>query len=278
MNEGLLAFQEVHYTSPGAATTLSGLSFSLGRGEFFAVLGAEASARQAVALLAAGLARPERGRVLIGGGPAGAREPDAAPRRAGLVFSAPGQGLIAATVREEVEIGLAWRGCEPKEAEARAEELLRQFALWELRARQPSTLSGGEKQRLAMAAALAAEPACLVLDEPTAMLDPVSAGTVVDAARDFARQGGGVLWLAGGMARGLPADQIALLHGGGIVWQGTPGALLRLGAGVEGWGLEPAPLVRLSAALGSLGLDLSFTHDSPGTLVEEICSVWTGSA
>lgn len=264
----LLSFIEVDFAPPGAATTLSGLSFAVHPGEFFALLGAEPGTRTAIALLAAGLMRPDRGRIAFCASPGEGRLP------VGLVFSSPGQGLFAATVMEEVRIGLDWRGLDEASAAARAEEVLRRFGLWEERERPPATLSGGEKQRLAIAAVAALEPLCLVLDEPTAMLDPAAASLVRAAARAAAEEGRGVLWLTGEPDEAFHADRIGVLVEGRLVWTGPPRAFFGGEVDLEAWGFPPPPLDRLSAALIRRGLPLAGRAATPARLVEEICSAW----
>ncbi len=256
----LLSFTEVFHRR-----TLSGLSLTLNRGEFFALLAGDGAARSDVALLAAGLIRPDRGEVKL---------PNATP---GLIFPVPGQGLIAATVLEEVRLGAVWRG-EPEDVvRQRSEGLLRQFGLWERRHQAPSTLSGGEKQRLAIAAALAADPSCLVMADPIGMLDPPGRRLVAATAKELARQGRGVLWLGDDPAQVLEADRLAVLSGGRVVWAGSPSDLAELGERLAEWGVHPLPLTALREALNRGGLALPGRGPTAAALVEEICSVWTRS-
>jgi len=270
VSSALLTFTDVSFAPAGAATTLSGLSFAVDHGEFLAVLGADSAARNSLALLAAGLARPDRGEVVFS--PRGSVANGAI--RAGLVFSVPGQSLLATTVLEEVRIGLEWQARGETEIATLTEAILRRFGLWEYRHQSPATLSGGEKQRLAIAAALALEPASLVLDEPTAMLDSSAAAVVREAAREATRDGRGLLWLTGDPADVLTADRVAILAGGTIVWTGPPGELGSLGRDFRGWGLRPLPVTALAEALVRLGLPLSTSAMTPEALGEEICSVW----
>ncbi|MGE5599727.1 MAG: ATP-binding cassette domain-containing protein [Bacteroidota bacterium] len=270
-NAPLLALEEVTYTPPGAReAALDGLSLALGAGEFLAVLGADGAAREAVALLAAGLVLPDRGRVII-------PETDEGQPAVGLVFPAPGQGLFAATVEEEVAVGLAWRNLPPARIAARTADALRQFNLWDLRHRSPATLSGGEKQRLAVAAALATDPRCLVLNDPAAMLDPAGTEAVLAAARRSAAENRGVLWITGSMDVVRTADRAAVLHGGRIIWLGRPADLWPRRGDLRGWGLRPPPLAELAGALAERGVSLRGAPMTPETMVEEICSVWSMS-
>ena len=270
MNPALLTFHDVSYAPAGAAATLSGLSFAVNHGEFFACLGADGAERSALALLAAGLAEPTEGLVEFGA----TGRPPVPGTEAGLVFSAPGQGLIAATVREEAAVGLAWQGLAEPEIAVRVERVLRRFDLWERGEQSPATLSGGEKQRLAMAAALALEPACLILDEPTAMLDPHGAAQVRAAAREMAADGRGVFWLTGDPAEALAADRVLVLSGGRLVWNGQPADLANREESLAEWGLRPLPLAALRRVLIERGVPLTGKPVSPQALVEELCSVW----
>ncbi len=271
MSPPLLTFHDVSYAPTGVAATLSGLSFAVSHGEFFACLGADGAARNALAMLAAGLIRPTGGLVEFGA----TGRPPVPGTEAGLVFSAPGQGLIGATVREEVAVGPTWLGLPESEIAGRVESVLRRLYLWDLGEQSPTTLSGGEKQRLALAAALAMEPACLILDEPTAMLDPRGAAQVRQAARETASSGRGVLWLTGDSAEALAADWVLILCGGLIVWSGQPADLANKEESLVEWGLRPLPLAALRRALIERGLPLVGKPIAPPELVEELCSIWT---
>ena len=135
MSPALLTFHDVSYAPAGVATTLSGLSFAVSHGEFLACLGADGAGRNALALLAAGLTKPTRGLVAFGG----INRSPVPGIEAGLVFSTPGQGLIAATVREEAAAGLAWQGLAEPEIAVRVERVLRRFGLWDLGEDRKST-------------------------------------------------------------------------------------------------------------------------------------------
>lgn len=264
----VLTFANVAFAPSGAIWTLSGLNLTVGRGEFFVLLAADSGARHAVAVLAAGLERPHGGSILR----------DAVNPRTGMVFPAPGQGLFAATAAEEVGVGLAWRGLNAREIEARTEFELRRFGLWERRGQSPASLSGGEKQRLAVAAALALDPGLLIMEEPTAMLDPAGAKAVRDAARAAADKGCGLLWLTGSSEIAQYGDRATILHGGKAVWTGNPRELSGLdGTTLASWGLSAPSLARLAAELQRLGLPLSGGAGEPQAVVEEICSHWSGS-
>ncbi|MGQ9779035.1 MAG: ATP-binding cassette domain-containing protein [Bacillota bacterium] len=234
-------------------------------------MAAEPAMLRIIGLLAAGLVLPDRGEVVLPAAGGDGSLPVA------IVFSSPGQGLFAATVAEEVAVGLRWAGWDEAAAAARTEEVLRRFGLWEERDRPPGSLSGGEKQRLAVAAALAARPLCLILDEPTAMLDHISAATVRAMAREAAAEGRAVLWLTGDPVEAVYADRVGLLGAHGLVWSGPPQELFARERRLAELGLSLPPLYRLSEALLRRGLPLRRpAADDPAALVEEICSVWKG--
>lgn len=269
MRPVLVRFVNITFTPPfPGARTLSGLNLTVAGGEFFLLLAAEAGFLRAVTLLAAGLARPEKGELYLPPAEEG-RTPVA------VVFSSPGRGILGASVAEEVAIGLRWAGWKEEAVGARTEEVLRRFGLWAERDRPPEDLSGGEKQRLALAAALAVRPRCLVLEEPTAMLDPGGADLVRAVAREAAGEGTAVLWLSSRPEEAVYADRVGVLGpAGNLLWSGLPVELWTTPRPAEA-GLVAPPLEVLRQALARRGLFLSpAAARQPEMLVEEICSIW----
>lgn len=157
------------------------------------VIGANGSGKSTLARLLNGLVLPTEGRVRVDGLDTG-RDARAVRRRVGFVFQDPDAQIVYPTVGEDVGFGLRNRGLGKHEVEERAEAVLRDYGLWELRDQPAHLLSGGEKQLLALAAVLVTEPAYLVLDEPTTLLDLPNSRRVA------------------GVLEGLPQPVVAVSH------------------------------------------------------------------
>lgn len=213
----------VTYTYPGAErSALSDLSFDLASGEIVAVAGAAGAGASTLLLVATGLA-PR----LVGGTLTGSRTIGA--RRCGIVFARPWTQLtgLCSTVRDEVAFGPASYGA-PREAvlEAAA-RALEKLGIAHLAARDPSHLSGGELQRVVVAATLALEPDLLALDDPAAELDPDAADALYAMLPALARSGTAILIATPDLERAAPvATRAIALERGRVVKDGAPAAVL----------------------------------------------------
>jgi energy-coupling factor transporter ATP-binding protein EcfA2 len=211
--------------APGAiAPLLDDVTFELPRGTRAALMGANGAGKSILLLALAG-AIPSRAR----------RRQVSAP--IGLVFQDPDIAWMAPTVAEEVQFALACRGVDAKRSAARAEQLLHRFGLDALANRSPETLSGGERQRLQLAIAVADEPRTLLLDEPTAHLDPVAAADVESALRDLVGSPEAIIRTTHDPEVAAASDRLLVIAGGRLVSDGDARALLASEPPRE-WGLQ----------------------------------------
>ncbi|HHV57954.1 MAG TPA: ABC transporter ATP-binding protein, partial [Firmicutes bacterium] len=231
----LVACEHLTYFYPGAAApALQAVELAVNPGEFLLVLGGSGSGKSTLLRFLAGLAPDFSGgrvcgRVLLGGRDmAGIRRRELA-RRIGFVFQDPGRSLLFRDLEAEVAFGLENAGLPPAEIRRRVAETISALGLSEYRGVPLPELSGGLRQKVTLAAALALRPDLLLLDEPTAELDPVAAVDFLHVLKDLNADFGLTVVLAEQRAdRCLPlADRVVVLEAGRIAWQGPPRALAR---------------------------------------------------
>jgi len=255
----LIDLSGVHFRYPGArADALADLDLVVHEGEFVAVVGANGSGKSTLARLLGGLDKPAAGRRALACGhdllaPEGRL---AARRDVGVLFQNPENQLVAEHVEDDVAFGLENLAWTAAAIQARVDEMLERFALTALRTREPHLLSGGQKQRTALAGVLAIPRRVLVLDEPTAMLDPAGRGEVLAAVTRLRAEGLTVVFITQEMDEAVGADRVVALERGAEVYAGDPAGLFgevelvrRLGLGL------PAP-GELALALAAAGRPL----------------------
>ncbi len=185
MSHHYLRFEQVGYRYPDGHEALHDLSFELTHGEKAALVGANGAGKTTLLLHADGLLLPTTGQVVVGGIPITRRTLPTIRRTVGYLFQQPDDQLFMPTVEEDVAFGPANMGRDDAEIERRVAEALAAVGATELRHRAPGRLSGGEKKRVAIATVLAMEPSILVMDEPTASLDPPARRQLLDLIRTF---------------------------------------------------------------------------------------------
>lgn len=200
------------------------LSLTVEAGEFVALVGANGSGKSTVAKLCNGMEKPTAGQVIVDGlCTADEKNTFEIRRRVGLVLQNPDNQLVASVVEEDVAFGPENLGVPPAEIRRRVDAALKAVGLYEERHRGPHQLSGGQKQRAAIAGILAMEPKCIVLDEPTAMLDPRGRREVLGALRYLHREKGiTVILITHYMEEAALADRMVVLDDGQAVLSGTP--------------------------------------------------------
>jgi energy-coupling factor transport system ATP-binding protein len=248
----VVVFESVSYRYRGdAPLALDGVSLRLEPGELVAVAGANGSGKSTLARLCDGLLTPSAGRVLVDGlDTADHRSMWDVRSRVGMVFQDPDDQIVGTVVEEDCAFGPENLGLPGPEIRRRVDDALLAVGLDGLQRREPHLLSEGQKQRLAIAGALAMRPRYLVFDEPTAMLDPAGRRSVLDITERLAHtEGHGVLVVSHDTAGVSRADRVIGLVAGRVIFDGPPEGLIGDPALLARVGLDLPPAARLAAAL-----------------------------
>jgi energy-coupling factor transport system ATP-binding protein len=272
----VIEIEGLSYRYPaGDRAALDGVDLAVGRGEFVAVVGPNGSGKSTLARVVGGLERPGEARravvcdcdLLSDAGRWDAR------RAVGVLFQDPENQIVGENVEEDLAFGLENLALPPAEIRARVDRVLTDFGLVDLRHREPHLLSGGQKQRTALAGVLAIPRRVLVLDEPTAMLDPAGREEVLTAVRREHAAGLTVVYVTQEMDEVLEADRVVVLEGGRVRFVGGPRELFGRPELGEGLGLGLPPAGAVSMALAARGRAL---HPVPLTLDELVSGLRDG--
>jgi energy-coupling factor transport system ATP-binding protein len=256
--------EDLSFSYPGSTrTALSRVGFTLSPGEYVGVVGPNGGGKSTLVRLMNGLLVPDSGRVLISG-----RDPSTQPfevrRHVGMLFQNPDNGLVAPFVEDDVAFGLENLGVPRPQMRDRVAAAIRAVGLEGYERREPHTLSGGEKQRVALAGLLAVEPEILVLDEPTSMLDAAGRTEVLERLEAL-RTEKTILHVTHHLEELVNADRILVLNGGELVADESPERLFS-DAVLLGENRLVLPVVPRLA----LGLGLPATSGTPQDLVGAI--------
>ena len=240
----------VHH--PGGIQALRGVDLDVARGEWVAIMGPNGSGKTTLARCLNALLLPTSGAVTIDGlSTAEEARHGEIRRRVGMVFQHPDDQLVAPTVESEIAFGLENHGVEPAVMRRRVEEVLRQFDLDNYRNHPPHLLSGGERQRLAVASAVAVRPRYLVLDEPTALLDPPSRRNLIAAVSGLWRRHGlTILQITQSPEEAARAERLLVLCAGRLIEDGPPSKVFSAGCRLRRVGLSVPFAVEAVEAAG----------------------------
>ncbi len=256
MSEKLIELKNVTFTYDGddeeekRQSALTDIDLTINKGEFVAVLGHNGSGKSTLAKLCNAVYEPTEGTVTVKGIVSGSEENDDKIRRVvGMVFQNPDNQIVATIVEDDVAFGPENLGIEPKEIRKRVDDALKSVNMYELRHREPHKLSGGQKQRVAIAGVLAMQTECIVLDEPTAMLDPMGRAEVMSTVHRLNKELGiTVVLVTHFMEEAVGADRIVVMDSGSVVMDGTPAEVFSQTDKVRECGLDipqPTELCRL---------------------------------
>jgi len=237
---------------------VNGVDLDVQPGQFIAVLGHNGSGKSTLAKHLNAILLPTEGTVWVDG--MDTRDEgklDRIRQTAGMVFQNPDNQIIATVVDEDVAFGPENMGVPTEEIIARVEESLKTVGMWEYKDRSPNRLSGGQKQRVAIAGVVAMEPKCIVLDEPTAMLDPVGRKEVIKAARKLNREKGvTIILITHYMEEVTDADHVIVMDQGEILMQGTPREVFSQVDKLKEHRLDVPQVTMLAHELRKQGLDV----------------------
>lgn len=249
---------DYEYENEAPQSVLRGVDLTVEKGSFVALLGHNGCGKSTLAKHFNAILLPTGGRVLV-------EEMDTADdqntypirRRVGMVLQNPDNQLVSTIVEEDVAFGPENLGLEPAEIRRRVDEALAVVDMTEYRDHSPHKLSGGQKQRIAIAGVLAMHPDCLVLDEPTAMLDPQGRQEVLDTVCRLNReQGMTVILITHYMEEAALADRVVVMDEGRVLADGTPRTIFADVDKMRAWGLDVPQPTALCSALRQQGIDI----------------------
>ena len=261
MSEKLIEFENVtmlYYDAEeeeyekNSAPALSNVDFSVEKGEFVAVLGHNGSGKSTLAKLCNAIYEPTSGTVRVKGIVADNDDKaDEVRRIVGMVFQNPDNQIVATVVEDDVAFGPENLGVEPTEIRRRVDEALKAVNMYDHRHREPHKLSGGQKQRVAIAGVLAMQTECIVLDEPTAMLDPMGREEVMNTVHRMNKEMGiTVVLITHFMDEAVKADRVVVMDSGRIVMQGKPREIFSRVEELRSHGLDVPQSTELCRVLG----------------------------
>ncbi|MDR1673959.1 MAG: energy-coupling factor transporter ATPase [Oscillospiraceae bacterium] len=238
--ETVITLKDVSFHYGDSANVLKNLNIEIKRGEFTAVVGRNGSGKSTFAKLLGAILLPTSGTVEVDGFDTLNEDNHSVIRRkAGMVFQNPDNQIVSSVVEEDVAFALENMGVEPKEMRKRVDDALNTVGLYEHRFHAPHQLSGGQKQRVAIAGIIAMRPECIILDEATAMLDPVGRQEVLQTLYKLIEQYGvTVLHITHYMNEAADADRVIVFDEGCVLLDGTPDEVFSQEESIKSAGLE----------------------------------------
>lgn len=273
----VIKIENLHYTYPGDdVESLKGVNLEIERGSFVAVLGHNGSGKSTLAKHLNAILLPTEGKVLIDGIDT-ADENNLLKIRStvGMVFQNPDNQIVANVVEDDVAFAPENLGVEPAEIRERVDNALKAVDMYEFRLHAPHLLSGGQKQRVAIAGVIAMQPEVIVLDEPTAMLDPKGRREVIDTVTKLCREKGiTIVLITHHMSECIDADRLIVMSNGDVVADGTPQEVFSQVELMHSEGLAVPATTELMWQLNNKGFNLPLTAlgiaDCAGQIAKEI--------
>lgn len=261
------------YEDENAIQILKDINLEIKEGEFVALLGHNGSGKSTLAKLINGLLLPGQGDVLVDGMNTKSEEEIWDIRRtAGMVFQNPDNQLVATIVEDEVAFGPENMGVEPSEIRRRVDRALEDVGMADYKKNAPHLLSGGQKQRVAIAGILAMSPKYIILDEPTAMLDPSGRREVMDTLIKLNKEEGKtIILITHYMEEAAISDRVVVMEDGSMVLSGTPREVFSQVDKIKELGLDVPQVTELAYELKKDGLEISTEVLNIEEMVKEIC-------
>ena len=242
----------------GIIRAVDGVTLDIQPGDFVAILGHNGSGKSTIAKQINAILEPTEGYLYVDG--KDVSDPDKlwdVRQTAGMVFQNPDNQIIASVVEEDVAFGPENLGVPTEDIWVRVEESLRAVGMLEYRTHSPNKLSGGQKQRIAIAGIMAMKPKCIVLDEPTAMLDPSGRKEVIKTLHELnAKENVTVLLITHYMDEVIGADKVIVMDDGKIVMQGTPREVFSQVEKLKSYRLDVPQVTELAWKLKKAGVPL----------------------
>ncbi len=244
---------------PVKTQVLKNIDLEIGRGEFVAVLGHNGSGKSTLAKCFNAINIPESGNAYVDG--INTRDEDRLldiRQRVGMVFQNPDNQIVATIVEEDVAFALENMGVEPGEIRRRVDDALKTVGMYDYREHAVHKLSGGQKQRVAIAGIIAMRPDCILLDEPTAMLDPSGRAEVMKTIKMLNREKNvTIVLITHYMEEAAQADRVVVIDGGEIMMDGTPKQIFSQVQTIRNLGLDVPQVTELCFELRQHGVEIS---------------------
>ncbi len=262
MNENIISFKNVTYAYESEENTpppaVKDVNLDIRKGEFVAVLGHNGSGKSTLAKLTNAILTPAKGNVTVKGMDTSDENlVNKIRQNVGMVFQNPDNQIIATIVEDDVAFGPENLGVPPEEIRKRVDNALKEVGMYEYRHREPHKLSGGQKQRVAIAGILAMQTDCMVLDEPTAMLDPRGRTEVMNTVMRLNKEMGiTILYITHFMDEAVCADRVVVMDNGGILLDSNPRDVFSNVDLLKSVGLDVPQAAELSYLLRHDGVNL----------------------
>lgn len=262
MSDTIIKFDNVSFAyeleDEGIVNAVNDFSLEVPEGQFLAVLGHNGCGKSTVAKLINGILVPNKGKVTVEGMDTSDEEKTVDIRKTvGMVFQNPDNQIVATIVEDDVAFGPENLGVGPSEIRKAVDSALKAVGMYEFRKREPHRLSGGQKQRVAIAGVIAMNTKCIVMDEPTAMLDPQGRKEVMDTVMKLNREFGiTVILITHYMDEAVKADRVIVMDGGRIAMDGTPKEVFRNVERMKKLGLDVPQATELAYRLRKKGFKL----------------------
>lgn len=251
---------------------VNGVSLNIKSGEFTAIIGRNGSGKSTLAKLMNSILLPTEGKIFVKGMDTSDDSKLWDIRQtAGMVFQNPDNQLVATIIEEDIAFGPENLGVEPEEIRRRVDNALNTVGMYEYRKRPPHLLSGGQKQRIAIAGILALNSECIILDEPTAMLDPSGRKEVMETLKKLNAEGKTILLITHYMDEAVQADRVIVMDKGNIKLDGKPKEVFRNIDEIKKYGLDVPQVTELAQELIKEGLKLPPDIIDIKELVDILC-------
>ena len=247
----LIELRNVSFEYKKDAQTLKNVSFSVDEGEFLCILGHNGSGKSTIAKLITGLIKAKSGEVVIDGTVLSEETIDDVRMKLGIIFQNPDNQFVGITVKDDIAFGLENRNLPREEMLSRIEKYSKLVHMESFLDRNPDSLSGGEKQRVAIAGVLACEPEIIVFDESTSMLDPKSVKEVLDTIKELKKERT-IIYITHNLNEALLADKVIVMNRGEVILQGTPKDIFNSQEVLKDAGLDVLTSMKLINKLESL--------------------------
>ena len=257
---------------------LKGIDLDINKGEFVAVLGHNGSGKSTLAKCINAINLPEEGSVVVDG--MDTKNDDellAIRQKVGMVFQNPDNQIVATIVEEDVAFALENMGVEPKEIRRRVDDALKTVGVYEYRLHAPHKLSGGQKQRVAIAGIIAMRPECILLDEPTAMLDPHGRDEVMKTIKMLNEQGVTIVLITHYMEEAAQAQRVVVMDGGEIVLDNEPKKIFSQVQVMKNLGLDVPQVTELAWELRKAGYQVSAEITDEEECAQQLYQLLTGN-